>query len=98
MNFELIKDEIRTLLQGVVNETGRNLAGSAEDVAQYAAERAQHLARIYDQPGFDLALKAERDNVAMFAGIALVDQADAIDARILGIIEGALSIAKRVLA
>ena len=40
--------------------------------------------------GYHEALIAESDSVALFAGIHAVKSADAADARLLGIIEGAL--------
>lgn len=79
-----LQTEFEELLAGTIN--------NAASVAAYAAQRAAHLATIFGEPGFDEAVKAEIQNVALEAGIAAVDSADAADARIVGIITGALKV------
>jgi hypothetical protein len=83
--------DITNMLLDAVRDAGKDLAKSAEKVAHYTATRAQHLARIHNEPGWRRAVMAERDSVALFAGIAVVGSADVADARILGIIEGVLT-------
>jgi hypothetical protein len=86
-------ENMRRLLDEAIRETGRTLQQSATDVAAYAASRAAHLATIAGQPGFEEALRAERNAVAMFAGLSATAEADRADQRIVGIIHGALAIA-----
>lgn len=90
-------DDIVGQFTNFATETGKSLAQSAGDLATYTAERAQHLAGIYSEPGFREAVIAERDNVALKAGIAAVDEADALDQRFLGLIDGILSTASGAL-
>lgn len=79
-----------TLLEAAAKETGLELVKTAAEVTAYAAQRALHLASIVGESGYDEALTAEADSVALFAGIHAVKAADAADARLLGIIQGAL--------
>ena len=90
--------EFRRLLEGVGDRLGRQFAGDLDDVQAYASERMLHLSAILDQPGYGEALVAERDNVALRAGIAAVETADAVDREVLGTIAGALAIGARALA
>lgn len=86
------------ILEDAVRETGTSLRTSAHEVAVYAAERAAHLATIVDDPGFLEAVRAERDAVALRAGIAAVRAGDAADARIVGLLQGGLFWAASLLA
>lgn len=68
------------------------------ELAAYAAERAQALSMSVGQPGYDEALVAARDSIALKAGIAVVEEADDVDLGLLGVIAGALAFAARMLA
>jgi hypothetical protein len=92
------RTQFETLLKDAIKETGVTMTQSAKEVAQYMHDRALHLSSIVDQPGFDQALRAERNSVAMRAGLKLADNAEAADQRIIGIIQGALGIAAGALA
>lgn len=85
-----MKNQLEGLLCAAVNDTGLELKKAKDEVAVYMAERTAHLAQIVGLDGFDLAVIAERDNVAMFAGLSAVAQSDAIKDRVLGILQGAL--------
>lgn len=63
---------MRAALQAAAAETGHAVHDS---VAVYAAARAAHLAGIVGQPGFDEAVAAERDAVALYAGVYATDAA-----------------------
>ena len=52
----------------------------------------------YGQPGYQEALIAEANNVAMEAAITAIDQAEAADARLVGIVQGVLAVGAKVLA
>lgn len=91
------KQEFADLLEAAVEETGVALGASRAELAAYMAERAAHLSLIVHEPGFDQALMAERNNVALRAGLEMSDQARAVDQKIVGIIGGALRIAAAAL-
>ncbi len=92
-----IAEEFIALLKQHAQEIGQELKGDLEAVKQYAAERISHLSTIVGQAGFIEALKAERDSIALRAASAAVGRADAIDARVLSFIQGALAIGARAL-
>ena len=77
---------------------GIELRETPRALALYMTERAAHLASISHEPGFALAVIAERDSVALRAGLAANDVARAGDRWLLGLVQGALSVAARVLA
>ena len=87
-----MSSQFKALLEAAVKETGADLGKSKDEVAMYMSERTAHLAQIVGFEGFDMAVVAERDNVALFAGLHAVAQSDSIRDRILGIIQGALFI------
>lgn len=93
-----IKQEFRTLLHDAVDETGIVLGKSVDEVAEYASTRAEHLSTIVGQQGFELAARAERDNVALFAGVEVAGDLDEIDGQLIGLIKGMLTLAAKILA
>jgi len=79
------------LLEDVAKEAGVEIGAMKDRVATYAAERAAHLATIpVTDPGYNRALRVERNNVAMQLGLDTTRTADAADARIVGFIQGLL--------
>jgi len=90
-----LREEFGRLLEDAASEVGQDLSASIEEVRAYYAQRVYHLASIVGEPGYGEALLAERDAVALKAGINAVAVGDAADMRLLGIIEGALGIAAR---
>jgi len=84
------KDEFKALIEAAVAETGVKLKEAPAKLAAYMAERATHLSTISSEPGFDQAVRAERNNVALRAGIAAHDMASSVDYQFLGLIQGAL--------
>lgn len=93
-----MEQDFKELLERTLQETGAELDQAVDEVALYMADRTAHLSTLVGQPGFQEAVIAERDNVAMFAGLLAVDLADATDARIVGVIQGALAMAAKGLA
>ncbi len=63
-----------------------------EDVAEYAAQRAEHLASLVGKAGFAQAVEAERHNVELRAAIVVADLSDAAMARLAGGLEAVLSL------
>lgn len=92
------ESEFKDLLEDTLRETGLQLTEQIDTLAVYAAERAEHLANISGEPGFAQAVTAERDALAIRAGIAAVDVASSTEQRLLGVIAGALRIGAAALA
>lgn len=84
------KDAIKETLDTALDEIGVDLKQETAAIAAYAAERATFLASIVGQPGYAEAVRAERDNVALRAGIATVAQATSAEQRLLGVLQAAL--------
>lgn len=82
----------------VLNDLKIGSEEARAEIAAYAAERADSLALAVGEPGYDEALIAARDSVALKAGIVAVDEADEVDANILGLIAGLLAFAARSIA
>lgn len=92
------KKEFGALLDSAITDTGIELIGDLDAIKRYALERVTHLALIINEPGFEEAVVAETQNVGMFAGISIVNTADAADLRLMGILQGALRIGAAALA
>ncbi len=75
-----------------------DLVQAADRVADYAVEQSEQLVPLVADAGFMLAVTAAAQNVLMRAGLKLTAQADAADARFVGLLEGALAIGTRALA
>lgn len=93
-----IAEQFKSLIETTADRLGIELSSKAQAVRDYARSRMLFLASIVDEPGFDLALLAERDNVAMFIGISAAQAGDAADVELRGVILGALSIGAKALA
>lgn len=79
-------------LETALSELRIELSQSTQMIAAYTAERAAFLATLVGQPGYPEAVIAERDSVALRAGIASVAQADSADQRMLGVLQGILQV------
>lgn len=93
-----MEQEFKDLLESFLEETGAQLSADAQEVVAYMDERAAHLSTLVGQPGFQMAVAAERDSVAIKASIEVMDNADAVDQRFVGLIQGALAIGAKALA
>lgn len=93
-----IAEELERLLKDAAKETGHDFKGKLLETTIYAAERTAYLSTLVGQPGFEEAVRAERDNVALKGGISTVAGADRADARLVGIIQGVLFLGARALA
>lgn len=85
-------------LNASLKDTGRELSVSTEEVRAEAANQLQKLAMAAGEPGYDRAVIAARDNVALVAGLKSVSNADHVDNRIIGVIQGALFVGAKALA
>lgn len=97
-NFDQIKSELAALLVDQAKAAGKDLKADLDAVRVYAAARLAHLATCVGQPGYQEAVIAEANNIAMEAAITAIDQAEAADARLVGIVQGALAVGGKVLA
>lgn len=88
---------IKNLLESALSELGSDLEKTTDEVAMYAAERTAVLATIIGLPGYEAAVIAERDSVALFAGLNAVEVAEKTRERILGIIQAALFLGAQML-
>lgn len=93
-----LKEELKALLEDAVDETSGQMSMAADEAADYIAARAQHLAAAVGQAGFDEAVRAERNSVALHIGIMGVGNAAEVEARFVGIVHGALRIGAAMLA
>ena len=93
-----ITKQYEAMLAQALRESHGSVKTDTAEVAVYMAQRAAHLAAAVDEPGFHEAVVAERDNVALKVGITASRNARAIDARILGLIEGGLSMGAALIA
>ena len=93
-----MKEDIKAMLRQALDELGGEIQGTLDEVADYAASRAEHLATIVGEPGFDQAVLAERDAVALKAGLSVAKDARALDQRLVGLFQGALFWGAKALA
>jgi hypothetical protein len=90
-------DEVADFVVAAAQRLGRQVQADSAELRDYVANIMQMLASALGEPGYDEALVAARDSVALFAGLQIVDSADAGDRELLGSIGGALSIAVRAM-
>lgn len=83
-------NELLSLLSDAAKETGRNLDVSQQKLREVAATQMAQLALAVGEPGYDRAVIAARDIIALEAGLQLHSAASAADSRLVGIIQGAL--------
>lgn len=91
-------DDFMGVLEDTLKETGRELRVSVADLRQRAGEQMALLALAAGEPGYERAVVAARDNVLLLAGIEAVEHADAVDSRIIGVVQAGLFMGARVLA
>lgn len=83
-------EDLTDLVASALEETGRSLDEGREALQLEASTQLTQLALAVGEPGYDRAVVAARDNVALAAGLQAAAEADAADSRIIGIIQGAL--------
>ena len=92
------RNELLSLIGDALNELGVEAGESLDAVADYAAERAEHLSTIVGQAGFMQAVEAEARNVHIKAAISAASLADGADERFVRIVQGGLRVVAGVLA
>lgn len=95
--IETFVNDIVTLLKEQALESGQEISGDLREVADYAAERAEHLSTRIGSPGFSVMLREERDGLLLKAATVAVMRADEFDRRIEGAISATLTILSRAL-
>ena len=88
-----IADEFLALLKKALTDTGADLADTPDAIVAFMAERAAHLSAIVNEPGFSQAVVAERNRVALRAGLEVSDDAAPLNGRLMELIAGALRVA-----
>ena len=88
--------ELANIVINALRDQGRELRTASAELADFAAERAAHLETFVGQPGFEEAVQAEADRIALRAAGEAVKQADEADTRLVSIIASALKLAARV--
>lgn len=83
---------------GLLDDLGVGAEAARAELAEYAAERAAHLSAIVNEPGFPEAVRAERDNVALKAGILAAEVGDEVNQGLLAALAGGLGFAARAIA
>jgi len=91
----MLFDEVLDLLTEAARELGKEI--DVDNVQQAIKDQSRLLAKAIREPGYRRALKSARNIVAIAGGIDIVDAADAADAKLLGVIEGALGMTAKIL-
>jgi len=91
----MLFDEVLNLLEEAARELGKEI--DVDNVQQAIKDQSRLLAKAIREPGYRRALKSARNIVAIAGGIDIVDAADAADAKLLGVIEGALGMTAKIL-
>lgn len=93
-----VADQLLTELKAAGERLGKSFSKALDDQRQYISRTMLELSAAVSEPGFDEAVIAARDSIAMHAGIAAADEGDVADAELRGILSGGLAIAARALA
>lgn len=89
--------DLESIFVRAAADAGVALSETPRELALYTTRRAQHLSTITHEPGFDVALAAERDSIAIRAGIAIDNVATLGDRWFLGVVQGALGLLVQVI-
>tara|TARA_R110002167_G_C12707228_1_gene655094 strand:- start:10058 stop:10327 length:270 start_codon:yes stop_codon:yes gene_type:complete len=81
---------ISDLLKDALDETGASLEVSAGRAQVLIAEEGVRLTLASQEPGFNMVLRASRDNIALQLGVDASEEAGAADQRLVGIIQSIL--------
>lgn len=73
-------------IANLLKDTGKSAAKSVREIAEFTAERALALTMAAGEPGYEMILRAEADNVLLFAGLQAVEQADEADQRLFSVV------------
>lgn len=96
--LEQIWTETIAELRREAESLGKELGEAVEEAGAYAAERSKHLSLAVGEPGFAETLRVEVQNVALYAGLRAVEEADAVDERIDKFLKFALNAAAKMIS
>lgn len=82
--------DFKSIIGAALDETGAELRNGTAEIAALTATRGAELSSLVGQPGYDQAVIAARDEIALCAGLVAVEQADAVANRVRSIIQGSL--------
>ncbi len=94
-DFDALSNALIDQVKLELEEASHNVEGDIYQCKTYIAERMQHLATLATLPGFDEAVKAERDAIAIALATASTIRADRFDEKILALLRGALGMVAR---
>jgi len=78
------------LIRSTLEETGAELKISSDELVAYTIAQGARLSLASNEPGFDKALIATRNAIALKAGVSTTMVASAADSRLVGVISGVL--------
>jgi len=90
-------NQVLGVITDSLKEYGVSMIESADSVKTYAFTRAKHLAAIIGEAGWFEAAEAEAHAVLLYAAGVAIDDADNFDAKLLGIVQGVLITAAKVI-
>jgi len=97
MNHNDVTLDMMQLLRAALKESGKELKDGGLELKLVVSQELARLALAVGEPGYGRAVTAAQDNVALAAGLMAVSVADSSDARLLGIIQGALFMGAKAL-
>lgn len=85
-------EQMWEVLKTNAKEAGVELKANAKEVKEYMSGIVTKLKGALQEPDYPRALRAARDDMALFVTNESIDSADSIDGRILGALESGLAI------
>lgn len=96
--LEQVGEDLVNLAIAQAQEIGIEVTDDLREASQYASEVAAELSAAVGSEGFDRALLAARDSVALKVTSQAITRADALDARFLTFVQSLVGLASRALA
>lgn len=91
------EEELKKMFDDVLTNLKVNASVGSKELAKYVLERSEHLSLAAGEPGFDKAVRAEANALAIEAGLLAVSQAESTDAELRGFLYGVLRMASAAL-
>lgn len=93
-----IEQQFKEMLEDTADALKVEIQLGTGELAEYAAERALYLSDLVGQEGFSQAVLAERDAVALRAGLVASRALSVGQQRFLGVLQGSIRFAALMLA
>lgn len=94
---EELAGEILAGAAGFLAETGADLRDAGGQLKALTAQHVANLATLVGQPGYEMAVEAAQDIIAMEIAKVAYGKAKRLDDRIVGTVLGGLNVAARLL-